>query len=825
MKTRLFTVFILVVGLGLLLTWAVIAQMSDPRTPPPGDSLSALYPTPISATSVTWLESQEDIRRNRQTILLWPKELSQFMKEYSSWAMWLGSRRVAPYSVRDELLVSVRAIATIIPDLEVETDEPDSDLIIVSGNWALVGVLLDRLREHPLLARVTEDSPARRDEARTAWTKSRFDRKYDLSQGLPAPGINIRNNWVSNVVWGYSIPSATICVTLTRSSSHVLTTTTTANLEGLYHAYLIWEIRDGDVIEVNDGTGIKTVSVIPLRASGDASTALVTGLVPSVPEVPEKISGALPSLEVTVGKTSRSVIADSRGMFTADFSDKPFRPGTRGFLRYTDTQGNRIFHAFLTPIVNVRRDTSNGMPYGGAHSAGISSIVWGNAAPNSRLVITLTRASSLVVTRTVTTGSNGSFSVSVDRFIEDGDTVEVYDGVGQRTVQVPMMTFLADAASKIITGTAPAEITTTVSGAPHSLQISIGGNSRQVTTTVSGKFVADFTSSPYLAGLLGAMCYTTPSGDRVYKSLFVADPLLRGKPGDWRADIILGQPDFSQVTYNEVVNNKLSNPGGVYVDRSAQPNRILVYDGGNSRVLGLSYLGVCAGGAKEGQACTCNSECPGSRCQIQETRPADIVLGQPSFGTSACNGDSGYQTYPDVVMATAGTLCGMCEEQKSITEGGSQATMATDSQGNLYVPDFFNNRVLRYNRPFATDTIADYVWGQSDFSGTTCNRGASYHLHPDARSLCFPGGPNVTGVAIDATGNLWVADTMNNRVLRFPFAPALGMPSAEADLVLGQPDFSTVTPGAGLRPCPKIHLGFHFHACFWRARSNFRIGS
>ena len=744
---------------------------------------------------------------NRQTILLWPKELSQFMSEYSSWEMWLGSKHPSSYSPRDELLVSVRAIATIVPDLEVATDEPDSDLIIVSGNPAAIGALLDRLRDHALLARVTEDSPAQRDEARAAWAKSRFDRHYDTSQGLPASGVNIRNNWVANVVWGYGNPGATICVTLTRSSSHFLTTTTTANPEGLYHAYLIWEIRDGDVIEVNDGTGIKTVSVIPLRASGEASTALVTGLASPVPEVTERTSGTPPSLEVTVGKASQRVTVSSEGMFTADFTDEPFRPGTRGFLRCTDSEGNRIFMAFGASIVNVRRDTSYGLPYGSVHSVGISSIVWGSAAPNATLIITLTRLGTFVVTRTLTADQLGSFSVSVDRLIEDGDIVEVFDGVDVRTVQVPTMTFHADPVTRIITGIAPAGIATTVPGAPHSFQISIGGNTRQVTTTATSEFSADFTANPYLAGLLGALCYTTPDGDRVYKPLFVADPLVRSKLGDWRADIILGQPDFSQITTNEVVGNRLFNPLGVHVDRSVQPNRVYVYDAGNSRVLGLSHLGVCIAGTNEGQGCTTDSDCPGSSCQIQEERAADIVLGQPSFNTSACNGDSGYQVYPDVPMASAKTLCGLREEQMSIGEGGSGATMATDAQGNLYVPDFFNNRVVRYDGPFTADTVADYVWGQADFSGITCNRGAGFAGPTDKRSLCLAPRPGIgdlnAGVAIDSAGNLWVADNENNRVLRFPFNPALGVPAREADLVLGQPDFSTFAAGTGLSQMDK----------------------
>ncbi len=121
--------------------------------------------------------------------------------------------------------------------------------------------------------------------------------------------------------------------------------------------------------------------------------------------------------------------------------------------------------------------------------------------------------------------------------------------------------------------------------------------------------------------------------------------------------------------------------------------------------------------------------------------------------------------------------------------------MATDSQGNLYVPDFYNNRILRYDSPFTTDSTADYVWGQADFSGTTCNRGSGFDL-ASARSLCLappPGFGDINvGVAIDSAGNLWVADNHNNRMLRFPFDSSSGAPAKGSDLVLGQPDFTTV---------------------------------
>jgi sugar lactone lactonase YvrE len=287
-----------------------------------------------------------------------------------------------------------------------------------------------------------------------------------------------------------------------------------------------------------------------------------------------------------------------------------------------------------------------------------------------------------------------------------------------------------------------------------------------------------------------------------YADQFAGSPHIlpvRGNAADWWADIIIGQPDFSQITPNEVVGNKLFNPGGVYVDRSAQPDRVYIYDAGNSRILGLSHLGLCIDGQNASQACSVNSDCPDSSCQIDSTRSADIVLGQPGFSSSTCNGDSNFQNYPDPPTPTANTLCGLRWEQVSITEGGSMVTMTTDSQGNLYVPDFFNNRILRYDDPFTTDNTADHVWGQSSFNSQECNRGAS---KPNASSLCLapePGLGNLkTGVAVDAQGSLWVADTQNNRILRFPFSERLGVPDTTADLVLGQPDFSSNNAGEKL---------------------------
>jgi DNA-binding beta-propeller fold protein YncE len=128
--------------------------------------------------------------------------------------------------------------------------------------------------------------------------------------------------------------------------------------------------------------------------------------------------------------------------------------------------------------------------------------------------------------------------------------------------------------------------------------------------------------------------------------------------------------------------------------------------------------------------------------------------------------------------------------------------MAVDAAHNVYLVDPFNNRVLRYDDPFGRDgaggdhaTIADAVWGQSDFSARQCNRGGP----PAADSLCtgevdrfYPNYYFASGLDVTPDGRfLWVADLGNHRVLRIPTA------GRQADLVLGQPNFTTATVTCG----------------------------
>jgi len=102
--------------------------------------------------------------------------------------------------------------------------------------------------------------------------------------------------------------------------------------------------------------------------------------------------------------------------------------------------------------------------------------------------------------------------------------------------------------------------------------------------------------------------------------------------------------------------------------------------------------------------------------------------------------------------------------------------------GKLYVSELNNNRVLRFAYPITgNQPNAEAVLGQADFVSGDANRGGMVA----ANTLYAP-----CGLAVDSSGRLWVADSINNRILRFDSAHTKAN-GADADGVLGQANFTS----------------------------------
>ncbi len=102
--------------------------------------------------------------------------------------------------------------------------------------------------------------------------------------------------------------------------------------------------------------------------------------------------------------------------------------------------------------------------------------------------------------------------------------------------------------------------------------------------------------------------------------------------------------------------------------------------------------------------------------------------------------------------------------------------LAVSPSGELFVADRGNHRVLRF--PWGNDT-ADKVWGQPNFTSNTANVGGVA-----ANTLNGP-----ADVALDGSA-LFVADTINRRVLRFPVEG-----TTFANAVWGQANFNSNSSG------------------------------
>lgn len=251
-------------------------------------------------------------------------------------------------------------------------------------------------------------------------------------------------------------------------------------------------------------------------------------------------------------------------------------------------------------------------------------------------------------------------------------------------------------------------------------------------------------------------------------------------PGAVISPILFGQANATEASPNTVTPFKMFHGAGVIVDRSSKPNKVYVIDSGNNRILGYNGIGYCRAAA---EACTDDSDCQnGADCIVNGTKAPDMVFGQPNFYTGACNGNDSTGIYG---TPGANTLCltgyplitNTAEDWMRINGG-------TDGQGNLYVVDQWNNRVLRYNSPFSAnksegkgDSTADLVIGQPNFTANTRNRG-SIALGPVSApsndTLWLNAGNGINndwvsthGVSVDYDGNVWVADTFNDRILRF----------------------------------------------------------
>jgi uncharacterized protein (TIGR03437 family) len=212
------------------------------------------------------------------------------------------------------------------------------------------------------------------------------------------------------------------------------------------------------------------------------------------------------------------------------------------------------------------------------------------------------------------------------------------------------------------------------------------------------------------------------------------------------------QNSLYTVNPNLVEGRELYEPQGLAVDTSMSPMPIYVSDTGNNRVLAWKNAAGFVNGQK-----------------------ADLVIGQDNFFTTWPQGPAQAARAPG--------------QGNPLQSGLNNPTGLAALNGDLYVADSGNNRVLRYPKPFtSTSQIPDLVIGQSGLSGSSAN----YTGAVSAQGVSLAG--LISNIAFDASGNLWMTDPGNRRVLEFAAADVAksGETAPTAILEIGQPDFLTL---------------------------------
>jgi sugar lactone lactonase YvrE len=261
-------------------------------------------------------------------------------------------------------------------------------------------------------------------------------------------------------------------------------------------------------------------------------------------------------------------------------------------------------------------------------------------------------------------------------------------------------------------------------------------------------------------------------------------------PNYAEADLVLGQTGFNfRLAPDPPTASSLNYPLSVVVDPVTR--KVFVADTYNKRILRYPSAAALASGAAAEFAFGQFSFTAAADLGIYSIRANGLFidpLGRLWVADAAHNRVLMFNAAGTRSDWSADKIFGQ-PDATTITEGTTAAKMnapndvCVDSADRLWVADYNNNRVLRFNAisTKASGAAADGVLGQEVFTTNVPDSG-SYGLQ------------NPTGVTVSSSGALYVSCINAHRVLRFDHAATLDNGTG-ANVVLGQPNFATTTPG------------------------------
>jgi sugar lactone lactonase YvrE len=227
--------------------------------------------------------------------------------------------------------------------------------------------------------------------------------------------------------------------------------------------------------------------------------------------------------------------------------------------------------------------------------------------------------------------------------------------------------------------------------------------------------------------------------------------------------------------------------GNIYVAMRSQ-SEVVEYDAGSTTphlVFGQSTVngGACNQGGSPSATTICFPyavavDAADNLYVADQGNNRVLVYNTPLNGSSGEPGAG--DTTADLVIGQSGFTTGVSDT--TATALRQPHGLAVDGHGNLYVADTFNHRVTEYDAPLSTGEAATLVIGQPDATSSGCNRGGAV----GAGTLCNP-----TGAAIDPSGNLYVYDADNDRIVAY--TESNPPRTTTGSRVLGQHDLTHAT--------------------------------
>jgi uncharacterized protein (TIGR03437 family) len=317
-------------------------------------------------------------------------------------------------------------------------------------------------------------------------------------------------------------------------------------------------------------------------------------------------------------------------------------------------------------------------------------------------------------------------------------------GVNGVAIDASGTLYIADSVSNRILKVTAAGIVTTLAGNGAITYAGDGGPARNASFFTPVGVAVDTAGNVYIADSLNnRIRKVTPAGT-------ISTVAGNGSPG-FSGD---GGPATSAAIWA---------PSGVAVDSAGNlyiadltNGRIRKVDAGGTirTVPGGDNLFLPAGIAVDSAGNIYVAEVGNNR--IRKLTTAGVISTVAGNGVKGFSGDGG--------PATAASL----------NLFGAHDGLAVDNAGNLYIPDIANNRVRKVDTSGLITTIAGN--GIAGFSG-------------DGSPATTAGLNNPSDITIDSSGNLYIADTTNNRVRKLTVASGSASPAISANGIVNGASF------------------------------------